>query len=148
MSKTLKIILFTSILSLVGCNSTKFIEYETQQPQEFVVLTAIGYAPINQQPGKDRTTKMLNAIHASKLNAYRELSEQVHGFQLNGQTTFNQLIIENSSMQTSVQGLIRGATVKKSYPIDDDIYATELELDFKTIYQLYQSANLPRRVKN
>jgi len=133
---------------LTGCSNfgDKYIEYQLEPPTEFAVLSATGYAPINAQPGKNKTEKMLNAIQASKLAAYRELTEQVHGQQVSGQTSVSELAINNSSFKTSVAGLIRGARVTQSYPVNDDIYATELELDFKVVYQLYQSSALPRRV--
>ena len=40
-------------------------------------------------------------------------------------------------MQVSVEGVVRGARVLKSYPVDN-MYATELELDTKVLYDLYK----------
>ena len=146
---SLMIALFT-ITFLSGCSSynDKYIEYQLEAPKEFAVLHAIGYAPISSQPGSNKTEKMLNAIQASKLAAYRELSEQVHGQQISGQTAVKDLVLNSSSFKSSVQGVIQGARVLQSYPVNDDIYATELELDFKVVYQLYTSTTLPRRVVN
>jgi outer membrane protein FlgP len=144
------LIFLTALGSLNACSNfdDKYIEYRTEQPKEFAVLHATGYAPISSQPGHDDTAKMLNAIHASKLAAYRELSEQVHGQQISGQASLSDLVMSNSTFKSSVQGLIRGARVVQSYPVNDDIYATELELDFRVVYQLYTSSALPRRVIN
>lgn len=36
-------------------------------------------------------------------------------------------------MEASVSGTIRGARVVQTYPVNDDVYATELELDFKRV---------------
>jgi hypothetical protein len=139
-----------ALSSLTACSSfnDKYIEYQVEPPTEFAVIRATGYAPISSQPGSNKTAKMLNAIQASKLAAYRELTEQVHGQQMSGQASVDDLTINNSSFKSSVAGLIRGARVIQSYPINDDIYATELELDFRVVYQLYQSSALPRRVIN
>lgn len=145
----LRTLIFLSVLgSVTACSSfdDKYIEYRVEPPKEFAVIHATGYAPISSQQGANDTAKMLNAIRASKLDAYRELSEQVHGQQISGQTSFSDLVIGDSSFKSSVQGLIRGARVVQSYPVDDDIYATELELDFRVVYQLYMSSALPRRV--
>ena len=57
-------------------------------------------------------------------------------------------MIADSSLNASVRGLIRGAKVVKSYPVSDEIYATELELDYKNLYLLYNSTAMPRRVIN
>ncbi|MGY0645307.1 MAG: LPP20 family lipoprotein, partial [Paraglaciecola chathamensis] len=44
--------------------------------------------------------------------------------------------------------VIRGARVIKSYPVGDELYATELELDFKRVYDIYLSTARPKRVKD
>jgi len=142
------VILMMLLGQLTACSSfaDKYIEYQVMPPTEFAVLHATGYAPIQSQSGSNDTEKMLNAIQASKLAAYRELTEQVHGQQLSGQSSISDLALDSSSFKASISGLIRGARVVQSYPLNDDIYATELELDFKVVYQLYQSTAMPRRV--
>jgi hypothetical protein len=52
-------------------------------------LVATGYAVISVQNHKNPTQQLLLAIRASKLDAYRSLTEQVHGQQLDAST--NQL---------------------------------------------------------
>ena len=144
MRRLITLSLFIVLIS--ACTSVKHIKYRLKAPETFTTLHAIGYAPISAQLGDSKTAKILNAMRASKLDAYRELTEQVHGYQISSKTTFDQLVISNSSLKSSVQGLIRGAKVKKTYPINDDIYATELELDFKAVYELYTSSNFSRQV--
>lgn len=143
-----RLILLALLGLLTACSNVndKYIEYKIEPPTEFAVLKATGYAPISSQQGVNDTAKILNAMQASKLAAYRELSEQVHGQQVAGQSSFNDLIVGNSSFKSSVQGLIRGAKVVQTYPVNEDIYATELELDFEVVYQLYLSSLPPRRV--
>jgi len=143
--------LISSILMLIllsACSSSTHIKYRSQTPQVFSVLHAVGYAPISTQRGSNNTEKMLNAMRASKLQAYRELTEQVHGFSLQGNSRFSELVLQDSNLNASVQGLIRGATVTKSFPLSDDIYSTELELDFETVYQLYTNSSIARKIEN
>lgn len=146
MKYTISSILLICLLS--ACSSTTHIKYRAQPPQEFSVIHAVGYAPISSQRGNNKTEKMLNAMRASKLDAYRELTEQVHGFSLQGNSSFNELVMQDSNLKASVQGLIRGAKVTKSYPLSEDIYSTELSLDFSTVYQLYENSSLARKVVN
>jgi hypothetical protein len=80
---------------------------------------------------------MLQALRASKLDAYRELTEQVYGQALQGSTTMRDAVQTSNQMQVSVEGVVRGARVLKSYPINN-MYATELELDTKVLYDLYK----------
>lgn len=142
------IITLLFLLALTACSSSTHIDYRSKAPQQFTVINAVGYAPISTQNGNSQTEKMLNAMRASKLDAYRELTEQVHGFSLNGQSRFSELVLQDSQLRTSIQGLIRGAKVTKSYPLSEDIYSTELTLDFATVYQLYTNSSYARQVAN
>ena len=143
-------LILISLLSLlcVSCTTSSQIKYYQEAPKEFAKFYATGYAPIESQQGNNKTEKMLRAIKASKLEAYRELTEQVHGHQIDGQASISELIVTHSALNSSIKGLIRGAKVIKSYPVNDKIYATELELDYKNLYLLYNSTALPRRIIN
>ena len=136
-------------LSLASCSSIydKHVQWQSVAPTEFPVITATGYAPISLQKSKNKTQRMLMAINASKIAAYAELAEQVYGQKINGSTSMSDLIIRDQTLKSSVQGLIRGAKVVKSYPVGDT-YATELSLDFKKVYQLYQTQIRARKIKD
>lgn len=136
-------------LCLTACDSliTKHVEWETIEPQNYPVLNAVGYAPINAQIGIDRSSKRLMAIKASKLDAYRELAEQVYGQKVDGKQELSNLILTNNTLRSSVEGVIRGARVVKTYPVGDDTYATELELDMQVVYNIYLSTAQPRRIR-
>jgi hypothetical protein len=136
-------------LSLSGCQSlfTKHVEWETIEPENYPVLNAVGYAPIDAQLGLDVSSKRLQAMKASKLDAYRELAEQVYGQKVDGQQSLANLVLTNNQLQTSVEGVIRGARVIKTYPVGDDTYATELELDMAVVYDLYLSTAKPKKIR-
>lgn len=138
-------------MSLIsGCSSVfdKQVEWEVVEPDSYPVLSAIGYAPISDQLGTTKTSKSLQAIKASKLDAYRELAEQVYGQKVDGKQLLSNLVLTDNRLKSSVEGVIRGARVVKSYPIGEDSYATELELDFSLVYDIYLSTAKPKRVKN
>lgn len=130
-----------------GCASQdRYIEWETQAPESFPKLTAIGYAPLDLQPGQSQSQKVLMAMQASKIAAYRELAEQVYGQQLSANSSVNDWVLSSDSIQTSVTGVIRGARVVKAYPAGDH-YVTELELDFSQVWALYQQQHRPQKIK-
>ena len=89
---------------------------------------------------------MILAIRSSKLDAYRELAEQVYGHNIQGATSVRGMVANNDNLKAKVNGLIRGAKVTKNYAIGD-IYTTELELDMKVVYALYKVQNQQRRLK-
>ncbi|MFT6345103.1 MAG: hypothetical protein ACJAWQ_002183 [Paraglaciecola sp.] len=147
-NRHLSFILMLSVC-LVGCSGliNKHVEWETLAPKSYPVITAVGYAPISVQKGLSESSKMLMAIKASKLDAYRELTEQVYGQKVESNQSLESLVIQNTRLESSVQGVIRGAKVIKSYPVGNDTYATELELDFRLVNELYLSIARPKRVK-
>lgn len=142
------------ILSLSGCQaveslyySDKQVEWEYVQPEEHPIIKAIGYAPISSQKGNTDTIKMLMAIKASKLDAYKELAEQVYGQRIDTQQSLANMVLSDSDLKASVEGVIRGAEIVKTYPVGEDVYATELSLDFQKVYDIYLSTARPRRIK-
>ena len=110
------------------------------------MLRAVGYAPLSSQPGESDTQKMLMAVKVSKLEAYRELAEQVHGQKLSSTMTVKGAIAQTDGLSSKVGGLIKGAKIVKTYSVGDT-YATELELDMKKVHELYISTVKPRKVK-
>jgi hypothetical protein len=87
-------------------------------------------------------------MKASKLDAYRELAEQVYGQKVDGEQSLANMVLTNNELKSTVEGVIRGARVVKSYPVGDDTYATELELDMAVVYDLYLSTAKPRKVRD
>jgi len=138
----------SGLTMLVGCSAVfdKKIEYTYEEPDYYPVLRAVGYAPLSSQPGESEAQKMLMAIKVSKLEAYRELAEQVYGQKLNASMTVKGAIAQSDGLSSKVGGLIKGAKVVKTYSVGDT-YTTELELDMKKVHELYINEVKPRKVK-
>ncbi|WP_286265326.1 LPP20 family lipoprotein [Thalassotalea atypica] len=135
--------------TIMSCSSVydTHVEWEPVAPSSYPVLHAVGYAPISLQKSEHQTQKMLMAVKASKLAAYAELAEQVYGQHVTGNTTMADLAINNDQLKASVQGVIRGAKVIKSYPVGDT-YATELSMDFKEVYDIYITSLKRKKIKD
>ena len=150
MNNALIKILFTvvSLLTVSSCSSVldKHVQWQVVKPEAYPVIRGIGYAPISLQKSEHKTQRMLMAIKASKIAAYVELAEQVYGQQVSSKTTMADMLISNQQLAASVQGLIRGAKVVKSYPVGDT-YTTELQLDFKDVYEIYQASLNRKEIK-
>ena len=141
------ITLLLSMTSACSLFYDKHVQWQTAKPESFPVLSATGFAPISLQKSSHETQRMLMAIKASKIAAYAELAEQIYGQQVNSKTTMADMIIDNQQLAASVQGLIRGAKVVKSYPVGDT-YTTELQLDFKDVFQIYQASLNRKEIKD
>ncbi|TDP40320.1 hypothetical protein DEU29_102221 [Idiomarina aquatica] len=138
---------------LSGCSAyynlaydQQHVEWETETPDQFPVLTAVGYAPIADQPGDNQEHKDLAAMRASKLAAYRELAEQVYGQRIAGGSSVENWALTNDTFQASVDGVIRGAEVIRTYTVGE-YYATELKLDFQKVHRIYQSTSRQQKIK-
>jgi outer membrane protein FlgP len=136
-------IAFCLPLALNACSSTFLTRNMTlthtavKKPSEFPVLRATGYAPISRQPGATSAIKQIKAMRASKMEAYRELSEQVNGIYINATDSLNSSNQETShSLKSEVDGFVQGARVIRQYAVGDT-YATEVELDSRLVYDLY-----------
>ncbi len=125
-------------LAVTGCSTiTNYSSNEVSEPDRYPILRATGYAVISRQPGPSRDDRTLQAMRASKLDAYRELSEQVYGQQLIADTDLKDNIQTNNELKARTAGIIKGARVIRSYPLNNT-YVTELELDSKVLYDLYK----------
>jgi hypothetical protein len=92
-------------------------------------LVATGYAVISVQNHRNPSQQRLLAIRASKLDAYRSLTEQVYGQQLDATTTVADMTVMSDTFRAKVEGVIYGATMVSITPVGDDTYATTMSLD-------------------
>lgn len=143
-----KWLLLCAATLLAGCGLVmdKEVQWESVPPEQFPLLKAIGYAPVAEQKADSAEQRMLMAMKASKLEAYKELAEQVYGQKIDYKVTMQQAMLGNEQLRASLQGVIRGAKVVKTYPVGQ-FYVTEMELDFKQVYDLYQNSQPVRRIK-
>ena len=93
-------------------------------------LVSLGYASISAQKGSTFDLQMLNAIKVSKLEAYKEMAEQLFGVLVKAENNIDGAQLQNDILKSRVRGLVRGAKVLRSYH-EGDVYITELELDLQ-----------------
>lgn len=123
-----KLFLFVVALVMVGCQPLS-----NMRPDDF--LTAVGYASISEQKGRNEEEKQVRAMRASKIDAYRELAEQVYGMRVSGRAELVDQRLGTEQTSGAVDGVIRGAEVIRSYKVGDS-YVTELRLDIQKMNKL------------
>jgi len=99
-------------------------------------FVATGYSVISVQNSKNPSQQRLLAIRASKLDAYRALTEQVYGQQMDASTTVADMTVMNDTFRARVEGVIYGANLVSITPIGDDTYETTLSLDRNAVQDL------------
>ena len=61
-------------------------------------VTAVGFSSIAIQPSKSLNQRRLMAIRAAKLDAYRNLTEQLHGIYIQGETTIGEAVLTSDKL--------------------------------------------------
>ncbi|MBD8511827.1 LPP20 family lipoprotein [Photobacterium sp. CAU 1568] len=122
------------LITLSGCQPlTEF--------RDINLLTAVGYASISEQRGQTLEEKRLRAMRASKVDAYRELTEQVYGMRISARTGLTDQQLDSEETDGAVDGVIRGAEVIRSYPVGDS-YVTEMQLDLNKMERMKQQGEV------
>ncbi len=130
------------LLTLGGCISVPLqANQERPAPVNPLVerienMTATGYAVIGVQNHRNPAQQRLMAIRASKLDAYRSLTEQIYGLQLDAHATVADMVVTSDSFRSKVQGVVYGATLVSITPVGDDTYETTLSIDKSTVQTL------------
>lgn len=97
------------------------------------VLTGRGFSQVAGQPGGTLNERRLLAMRAARLEALRDLTEQVHGIQISADSTLRDAVMRNDTLAAHVQGSLRGARTLSIEPKGEDGYQVVLELDADTV---------------
>jgi hypothetical protein len=103
-------------------------------------IRGTGYATISAQPATNVNQKRLMAIRVARLDAMRDLTEQVHGMRLDTRTTVIDAVLQNDTTRTTVSGTIRGARTLRINPVGRDTYEVVMELDRDMIARIMKAA--------
>jgi len=137
--------LLTSACALPPAKTAKNVEQiKAEEPANMITpmtekretLVATGYAVISIQNHRNASQQRLLAIRASKLDAYRALTEQVYGQQLDANTTIADMTVMSDTFRARVEGVVYGAVLVSITPVGDDTYETTLSLDRRIVNDL------------
>ena len=72
------------------------------------------------------TAKSRALVVAAKLDAYRNLTEQLHGIYIQGETTIGEAVLTSDKLGAALRGTVIGARTVKIEPTGSDTYQVEL----------------------
>lgn len=96
-------------------------------------ITGLGFAQIAGQPGKTLNEKRLMAIRAARMDALRDLTEQIHGIRLSATTSLRDAVVTDDRLAAVVEGTLRGARTVRVTPKGTDSYEVEMVIDPDTV---------------
>lgn len=99
-------------------------------------LIAVGYASITAQRSSDPAQQRLMAARASRLDAYRNLAEQVYGLTVLAETSVNNDLLRDDRLRAQLMGFISGAELVAMEPLGNDTYQTTLRLSAAQVASL------------
>ena len=144
MNRLLTVGLLAGMLVLTGCKSINVATSKLPESANMLAplvekretLTATGYAVVSVQNHRNPAQQRLMAIRASKLDAYRALTEQVYGQQIDATSTVADMTVTSDSFRAKVEGVIYGAVLVSITPVGEDTYETTLSLDKSVVQDL------------
>ena len=103
-------------------------------------IRAMGYAVVSAQPGKSVNHRRLNAIRVARMEAMRNLTEQILGVRIDASTTIAEAVLQSDTMRSAVVGMLRATRTVHIQPRGSDTYEVLLEVDRDMIDQMLKAA--------
>ena len=121
-------------------------EVETMQPEQPNWLgrkeQATGYGAIDLSRGHSMAQAQLMARRAAISDARRNLLERILGLQISSTTTVRNFVAETDKIDSSSNGVLRGARTVYTQPEGGDQIKAVVEIDLNSVYDYVKSRGL------
>ncbi len=101
------------------------------------VIRAKGNGVEPNDPSMSPPEKALMGKRAAKLDALRNLLEQVYGVTLKSKTTVRDFVTQSDDMKAKVNAFVRGARVVSERSLGDGSYEVEVELELAPFMRIF-----------
>ncbi|MBF0266147.1 MAG: LPP20 family lipoprotein [Gammaproteobacteria bacterium] len=136
--KNLKLIVPLVALAVGGCQNP-LIKSESSssiQPNQLKnkVIQTIGYSTTENYKRFPLVQRKLLAIRGAKLNAYRNLAEEIYGIKIKGKTSVKDMIVQNDSYRVYVNTMIKGAHIEAINEKENGFFEAEVSMTLTPRY--------------
>jgi len=142
---TLSLYLAIAAITLGACASTP-----PAPPPKPIIISAIGHGSLsNRHNGQyNQTQQKLLAMRAAKIDAFRNLAEQVYGFRLSASTTISAFASQHDYVRVHIDAFVRGARVIDVTQLPDGSYQARVEAELPAdIRKCLAEGNCPQPPK-
>lgn len=101
------------------------------------VIRAKGNGVEPNDPSMSRPEKALMGKRAAKIDALRNLLEEVYGVTVRSKTTVRDFITQSDDMKARVSAFVRGARVVSERALGDGSYEVEVELELDPLMRMF-----------
>lgn len=101
------------------------------------VIRARGNGVEPNDPSMSRAEKSLMGKRAAKVDALRNLLEQVYGVTVKSRTTVRDFVTQSDEMKARVSAFVRGARVVSERPLGDGSYEVEVEIETEPLLRFF-----------
>lgn len=99
-----------------------------------------GFAQVGTQSGRSINERRLMAIRAARLEALRDLTEQVHGIAISSTSNLQDATLRDDRINGIVAGKIRGAEIVSITALDSDSFEVVMSLSPDTVRYILRAA--------
>lgn len=138
--KLLKFTLPVIAISLSGClfTKTEFVKPKNHKFEPVKVenkkIETVGYSTTESYKRFPQAQQKLLAIRGAKLNAYRNLAEEVYGIKIKGKSTVKDMIVKNDTYRVYIDTMIRGAHIEAISETKSGFFEAEVSLTLTPRY--------------
>jgi hypothetical protein len=97
------------------------------------LISAKGNGVEPNDPGMSPAERALMAKRAAKLDALRNLAEQVYGVKITSDSYVRDFVLQSDETRSKVHAFVQGARVVSEQQMPDGSYQVELELDMESL---------------
>ncbi len=108
----------------------------TYQPPERQVIRATGHGVEPADPYMSPAEKALMAKRAAKMDALRNLTEEVYGVEIKSNTYVRDFVTQSDEIRSRVNAFIQGARVVSETKLPDGTYETVVEIELEPLKRI------------
>jgi len=88
----------------------------------------MGYGTADMYKNYSPEQRRLMSMRASKMDALRNLAEQIYGVRIHGHTTVSDMVVRNDSYRSYIDAFLKGARVKSITALNNNTYESVVEI--------------------